>query len=126
MISDINKAIVENIKTHPPQSSKEIYDSLGLEIGYATLKRALNQLLSEKLIATKGKGKGTKYEISLIYELLYPVNVENYFKKEQDERQIKDSFNQSLITDLLRDANLFTGEEYAHLQTLHAKFKANV
>ena len=126
MTSDINKDIVEYIKNHPLQSSKEIYDSLGLGIGYATIKRALNQLLSEKLIATKGKGKGTKYVISLTYELLYPVNVDNYFKKEQDERQIKDNFNLSLITDILRDANLFTGEEHAHLQTLHTKFKENV
>lgn len=126
MTSDINKDIVEHIKNHPLQSSKEIYDSLGLEMGYATIKRALTQLLSEKLIATKGKGKGTKYLVSSTYELLYPVDVENYFKKEQDERQIKDSFNLSLITDILRAANLFTGGEQALLQSLHTKFKKNI
>jgi Fic family protein len=126
MTPGINKNIVEYIKNHPLQSSKEIYDSLELEIGYATIKRALNQLLSEKLIATKGKGKGTKYVISSTYELLYPVDVENYFKKEQDERQIKDSFNLSLITDILGDAHLFTEVEHVHLQALHKKFKENV
>ena len=74
----------------------------GIGIGYATIKRILNQLLSEKLIITKGKGKGTKYVISPAYQLFYPVDVETYFKKEQDERQIKDSFNLSLITNILR------------------------
>jgi Fic family protein len=99
---------------------------VGLEIGYATIKRTLNHLLSEKLITTKGKGKGTKYIISPAYELLYSVDVESYFKKEQDERQIKDSFNLSLITDILRAANLFTKGEQALLLSLHTKFKENI
>ena len=92
MTPNIDKPILEYIKNYPLRSSKEIYDSVGLEIGYATIKRTLNHLLSEKLITTKGKGKGTKYIISPAYELLYSVDVESYFKKEQDERQIKDKF----------------------------------
>lgn len=126
MASIVNTAILEYIKKHPLQSSKEIYDSLEFEIGYATIKRVLNQLLSEKLIITKGKGKGTKYLISPEYELLHSVNIESYFEKEQDERQIKDNFNLLLITDVLRNANLFTGEENEHLQYLHVKFKHNI
>lgn len=126
MAPDINKNIVDYIKVHPLQSSKDIYDSMGPEIGYATFKRTLNQLLSEQLITTKGKGKGTKYIISPTYELLYSVDVESYFEKEQDQRQIRDSFNLLLITDVLRDADLFTEREQVHLQTLHAKFKENI
>lgn len=126
MTPNLNKPILEYIKNYPLRSSKEIYDSLGLEIGYATIKRTLNQLLSEKLITTKGKGKGTKYIISPAYELLYSVDVKSYFTKEQDERQIKDSFNLSLITDILRAANLFTEGEQALLLSLHTKFKENI
>jgi len=126
MTPNINKNIIEFIKSHPLRSSKEIYDSLDLEIGYSTIKRILIQLQSEKLIATKGKGKATKYVISPAYELLHPVDVDNYFKKEQDERQIRDSFNLLLITDIIRDANLFTVKEHAHLLTLHARFKGNI
>ena len=96
MASLLNTAILEYIKKHPLQSSKEIYDGLELEIGYATIKRALNQLLSEKLIITKGKGKGTKYLISPEYEILHSVNIESYFEKQQDERQIKGNFNLSI------------------------------
>lgn len=126
MASNIEKDIIEFIKLHPLQSSKEIYDGLNLKIGYATAKRVLNQLLSEQLITTKGKGKGTKYVISPAYELLYPVDVKSYFEKEQDERQIKDSFNLSLIGGVLHEAHLFTEKEYVRLDALHEKFKKNI
>jgi Fic family protein len=126
MLSIIEKDIIEFIKLHPLPSSKEIYDGLDLKIGYATAKRILSQLLSKKLITTKGKGKGTKYVISSAYELLYPVDVKSYFEREQDERQIKDSFNLSLISDVLRDAHLFTEKEHVRLDALHERFKKNI
>jgi Fic family protein len=126
MTTKITQSLIEYIKNHPLQSSREIYDNLGLEVGYATIKRVLNQLLSEKLISTKGKGKATKYVISPAYELLHSVNVESYFGKEQDERPVKDSFNQSLINEVLRDANLFTEAELAQLKALQTKFKENI
>lgn len=126
MTTEITQSLIEYIKNHPLQSSKEIYDNLGLEIGYATIKRILNQLLSEKLISTKGKGKATKYVISPAYELLYSVNVESYFEKEQDERLVKDSFNLTLINEVLQNANLFTEAEKTQLTVLQAKFKENI
>lgn len=126
MTTEITQSVIEYIKNHPLQSSKEIYDNLGLEIGYATIKRILNQLISEKLISTKGKGKATKYVISPAYELLHSVDVESYFEKEQDERPVKDSFNQSLINEVLRNANLFTEAEKAQLKVLQTKFKENI
>jgi Fic family protein len=126
MATEITQSVIEYIKKHPLQSSKEIYVNLGLKIGYATIKRILNQLLSEKLISTKGKGKATKYVISPAYELLHSVSVESYFEKEQDERPVKDSFNQSLINEVLRNANLFTEAEKAQLKVLQNKFKENI
>lgn len=116
---DINKIVINYISSHPLQSSREIYNGLALKLGYATLKRLLNQLLSENLVTAKGKGKGTKYVISSTYELLHPIDVESYFAKEQDERTIKDGFNFSLTTDTLRNAHVFTEAEHTHLQSLH-------
>lgn len=126
MTMEITQSIIDYIKNHPLQSSKEIYDNLGVDVGYATIKRVLNQLLSEKLISTKGKGKATRYVISPAYELLHSVNVESYFKKEQDERPVKDGFNLSLINDVLRNTNLFTEVEQAKLKVLQTKFKENI
>jgi Fic family protein len=126
MTIDVQNSITEYIKNHPAQSSKEIYDGLRLEVAYATIKRILNELLAENLITTKGKGRATKYEISPTYELTFPVNIAQYFKKEQDERLIKGNFNLSLITDVLWNAILFTEAEQKHLQTLHKKFKEHI
>jgi Fic family protein len=126
MATDTTKNVVEYIKNHPLQSSREIHENLGLEIGYATMKRILFQLLSEKLIHTTGKGKATKYIISPVYELLQPVDVKSYFEKEQDEREIKEVFNLLLINNVLRNADLFNGTEREHLKALHTKFKKNI
>jgi Fic family protein len=123
---DIKKVVIEFIVNHPLVSSKEIYDNIGLDVGYATVKRVLNQLLSEKLIVTKGKGKATKYLISQAYELLHFIEVKQYFEKEQDDRQIKEQFNLLLMPTVLRAANLFSEEENTHLFALHERFKKNI
>ncbi len=125
-MEQINELVTAFIIQHPLQSSKEIYDSLGLDVGYATVKRVLNQLLAEKLITTKGKGKATRYLISPTYRLLHPVNVKAYFEKEQDDRQIKEYFDLSLMADVLWDADLFSEEEQTRLQALYARFKENI
>lgn len=126
MPAEINQAILEYIQNHPLQSSREIFDQLNPTIGYATLKRILNQLLAEQLIRTEGKGKATKYIISQAYELLHPVNVDTYFKKEQDERPVKYSYHPALITELLWNTDLFSPAEKAKLTRLQAKFKDNI
>jgi Fic family protein len=107
-------------------SSKEIYDGLNLKIGYATVKRILHKLISEELITTKGNGKGTKYAISPSYELLYPIDVEKYFAKEQDERQVIGGFSLRLIIDILPNIKLFTKEQQDHLNALHSKYLKNI
>jgi Fic family protein len=58
--------------------------------------------------------------------LLTPIDVELYFKLEQDERTINEGFNLLLINDILRKADLFTEAERQHLQVFHAKFKKNI
>jgi len=126
MILETEKRVLVFVNDHPRQSSKEIYDGLKQQIGYATVKRVLRELISEGLIITEGNGKATKYAISSSYELLYPVDVEAYFEKEQDEREIKSDFSPLLITHVLREARLFTEDELGHLRTLHAKFKVNI
>jgi Fic family protein len=125
-LEQINELVTAFIKQHPLQSSKEIYDNLGLAVGYATVKRVLNQLLAEKLITTKGKGKATRYLVSPTYRLLHPVNVKAYFEKEQDDRQIKEYFDLSLMADVLWDADLFSEEEQTRLHALYARFKENI
>jgi len=121
-----SEEIIEFIKENPSLSSKQIHDGLKSEYGYATVKRILTKLISENLVQTIGQGRGTKYIIGPTYELFNPVDVELYFKREIDERKIKDSFNLDLISDVLSGIKLFTESEYQHLLTLQNKFKENI
>jgi fido (protein-threonine AMPylation protein) len=123
--SRLGGAIVDYIMNHPHCSSKQIHEGIGQEWGYATVKRSIQVLLSDKLIVALGKGKGTEYEISLSYELLIPIDPDKYFQKEIDEREIKTDFNLSLISDQLKGISLFTEQEHAFLDQFQSMFKKN-
>ncbi len=126
MLNDKKKKILEFVKENTLFSSKEIYNGIASEIGYSTVKRILSQLISENLIIPVGKGKARKYAISPTYELFYPIDIKLYFEKEIDERVIKDSFNLSLINDVLSKIKLFTADELQNLTNLQKQFKANI
>lgn len=126
MLNDNKRLILEFVKANPSFSSREIYDGLSLGLGYATVKRILSNLISDQLVSTTGKGKGTKYIISPSYELFYPINPEVYFKKEIDEREIKDIFNLSLITGVLDKVSLFSEDESKHLKQLQSQYSKNI
>lgn len=125
-MTEIHASILKFIKDHPFSSSKSIHDELDIRVGYATVKRVLTRLVADNLIAIEGKGKGTKYFLSPFYELLRPIDIDEYFKKEQDERLINSGFNFSLINDILNKTNLFNTQEQRHLETLHEKFRNNI
>lgn len=126
MLNDKSKGILEFVKNNPCVSSKEIHKGLISKLSYATVKRILTKLISDDLISTTGKGKGTKYLIAPAYELFYPINAEEYFKKEIDERPIKDSFNLSLIRDVLSKVKLFTDYELENLNNLQKTYEENI
>ncbi len=126
MANDKSKNILEFVKENPSLSSKGIHNGLESDIGYATVKRVLNKLISDNLVISIGKGRGTKYIIGPAYELYYPIDVEVYFEKEIDEREIKDSFNFSLIKDVLSQVMLFTEDELLHLTYLQKIYKENI
>lgn len=52
--------------------------------------------------------------------------MEEYFKKEVDDRIINKSFNFDLIKGILSDAQLFTENELKHLIVLQETFKTNI
>ena len=125
LLSDKADLIISYIKQHPVSSSKEIYDALGLEVSHATFKRGLQGLVSENLITASGKLKGTKYEISQTYDILRTLDVEEYFKKEIDERVILKGFNYTLINETLTKVSLFSKTELEHLNDLQKQYTKN-
>ncbi|MCF6182308.1 Fic family protein [Lutibacter sp.] len=126
MLDFKSKKTLEFVKLNPSISSKEVFDGLDIEIGYATVKRILSKLIEKNLISITGKGKGRKYLISSTYNLFYPVDLNNYFEKEIDERKILDSFNFDLLKNTLNKVNIFTTEELKMLQKLQKKYKENI
>lgn len=126
---DISSLILDFIKRHPLCSSKEIHEGIESDIdrpGYATIKRTMQQLISENLVVVSGRGKSTKYEISPAYELIRPISVEEYFQKEIDEREIKEHFNHSLFRETLNKAALFKEGELKQLTNLQNQYRENI
>jgi len=117
--------IIEFIKENPNLSSKGIHEGLKSGVGYATVKRVISRLVSDNLVQKQGNGKASKYVISPVYDLFYPIDIDSYFQKEVDDRSIKDGFNFTLIRDVLGHAHLFTEDELKHLEALQEIFKAN-
>lgn len=118
--------IIEFLKSNDKSSSKEIFDNLGLDLSYATLKRFLNKLKEENKLETIGQGKGTKYVLSASYELLESIDLDKYYAKEIDERKIKESFNLSIITETLSKHSVFTKTELEKLDSLQKKYESNI
>jgi prophage maintenance system killer protein len=126
MFSDKNQKILEFIKSNPLCSSKEIHNALGSEVGYSTVKRILNLLITDNIILPEGNGKARKYTVSPGFELFSPIDMNLYFEKEIDERKIKEYYNPELISNILSKVNLFSDEEIIKLERLQNKFKKNI
>ncbi|MFK8060772.1 MAG: Fic family protein [Polaribacter sp.] len=126
MITNREQQIIDFIKKTQKCSSKEIFENVDISISYATLKRILLSLKSSNYLATRGKGKGTKYLISPAFELIQPIDIDKYYEKEIDEREIIGSFNTSIITDVLKNNNAFTENEIEKLTFLQKQYTFNI
>jgi predicted HTH transcriptional regulator len=74
--------ILEYLKNKPDSSSKEIFEGVGGVISYATVKRQLVHLLKDNYILQQGNAKNTRYSLSAIYNLFYPVDLNEYYSRE--------------------------------------------
>lgn len=117
--------ILKFIQTHASCSSGEIHKEFAHSISYATVKRILSQLLTAKYIITEGKGKGTRYFISASYGILYPIDIDSYYEKEIDERQIKEEFNLDIF-ELLDKSEILTESELSKLTDLQERYTENI
>lgn len=126
MTEKYKQQILDYLLKHPSSSSKELFESVDSGLSYSTFKRYLTTLLSDNLITSTGNKNATRYQVSPAYEVLYPIDVNLYFEKEQDERQIKQQFNLSLMTTTLNNVSLFTSDELSHLDDLQQTFRDNI
>ncbi len=123
---DYKNLIIEYLKKNPNSSSKEIFEGIGRQKSLATVKRLLSKLILENLIVLVGKGKSTRYYLSPEYKLFEPIDIEKYYEKEIDEREIIENFNFLIISDILPKTNLFTEKEIKKLNELQETFTKNI
>ncbi|MEI6139169.1 MAG: Fic family protein [Mariniphaga sp.] len=116
--------ILNFIQSHANCSSGEIHKEFTGSISYATVKRIISQLLTEKFILALGKGKGTRYLVSPSFKLLYPIDIDSYYQKEIDDRAIIDDFNLSIF-ELLEKSEILTEKELSELSDLQLKHMEN-
>jgi len=125
-IDKINTKIIELIINNSGMPSSEIHQKMDLDVGLITIKRRLSKCIELGFLKTEGIGRATKYFIHPNYKFLYPFNVDKYFKKEIDERGIKNGFNHFLITDILPEIELFSKNEQEKLSLLQKNYEQNI
>ncbi len=118
--------IIDFIERVGQVSSTEIFEKVDIPDSLATIKRILSKLISENYISTIGKGRGTKYTLSPIYKVIKPINVDEYYEEDIDDREIKENFNFSLVNDILENNTILTDDELLKLTALQETFSKNI
>lgn len=117
--------IVQFVMNNNGCSSSEIQAAFESNYSLATIKRILQQLMADHVIEKTGSAKNTRYHIPVSYKLLHTVNIDEYYRKDIDERQINNRFNFSLIRDILPQMDVFTKKEMEFLEQTRARFTKN-
>ena len=118
----MKQLVLDYIKEHPGRSSKEITEAMEGKISLATVKRFINELTGNFYIYAEGKARATRYYVSPLFA---PIDMNEYYSKEVDERKVQTGYNFELIPNVLNKVNLFTEQEMTELSSLQDKFAKN-
>lgn len=118
--------ILQYLHYHPGSSRSEIEAGMGLTESPATVKRMLAALADGRDIIVSGQGRATRYSVSPQAQVTMELNINTYFQKETDEREVQTSFNFALINDILPQVELFSEEEKLRLDALQTQFTCNL
>ena len=118
--------ILQYLHYHPGSSRSEIEAGMNLTESPATVKRILASLVENGFALVSGQGRATRYSVSPQAHVTMELNIDTYFQKETDEREVQTSFNFDLINETLPKVELFTAEEKERLNALQAQFTRNL
>lgn len=118
--------ILQYLHYHPGSSRSEIEAGMNLTESPATVKRILSSLVENGSALVSGQGRATRYSVSPQAQVTMELNIDTYFQKETDEREVQTSFNFDLINETLPKVELFTAEEKERLSALQAQFTRNL
>lgn len=118
--------ILQFIRKNSGCSSTAVHENISEKVSIASVKRSLSKLLDMRCIETIGKGKATKYFISNSFLLNQPIDMDAYYTKEVDEREIKQNFNFELLDILGQTVDLFSPSELDKIKELQEKYLGNI
>lgn len=84
-----------------------------------TVNRDLNQLIELNFISLKGAGRNSYYQLSDIYQIQRPIDIDEYFSKDIDQREINERFDFEIFSNL---KNVFTDKEKDFLNDLNNQY----
>lgn len=121
-----NSEILQYLHYHPASSRSEIIAGMGLKESPATVKRTLAALVESKAASVTGQGRATRYSVTPQAQVTMVLDIDTYFEKETDDREVQTGFNFDLINEILPQVELFTVEEKKQLADLQAQFARNL
>lgn len=122
----LTSEILQFLRFNPNSSRAEISNGLQNPPSDSTLKRLIAEAITNNQILKTGKGKNVRYSLTPQAFLIAEVDLDTYFEKDIDQRQIQTSFNFQLIPDLLSKTHLFTGEELETLNQAQQIFRGHL
>jgi len=118
------KEILSLFEWSKKESSGQLLDSLDSTISIATLKRDLTTLSDRGYIIRSGGNKDSEYSLTNFGLLHRSYNMGNYYLIPEIERRAMLAFNLDIFN-ILKQEQLFTGEELQKLDAATATFKNN-
>ena len=111
---------------HPDSAKAEIKAGMSLEMSDATIKRVLSKAVKDGMVLVTGKGRATKYRLTPQAHVTMDLNLDAYFDKDIDEREVQEGFNFELINDILPKVELFAPEELNILNSAQEQFRQHL
>jgi len=118
--------ILQYLHYNPGASRAEISDGLTPTVSPATLKRLLSDAVAKGNVEVTGGGRATRYKLTPQAHVTMELNLDTYFEKDIDERQVQKTFNFELINDIIPKVELFTEDELAQLDEAQAMFRKHL
>lgn len=125
-LNERQKTILAFIEANKEASISQIvqYIQQNFEnIARITISRDLEKILKSGLIEKHGAGRSVFYQTSAQYSILKEIDVEKYFAKDIDQREIKEKFNFDIFNIM---KNIFTETEKDKLARLNNIYQKKI
>lgn len=118
--------ILQYLHYNPLSKRTEIAGAVTTQMSDRTLKRIIADAVGKGYIEVIGKGPATKYRLTPQAHVTMPLDLDTYFERDIDRRQVQESFNFELLRGILPAVHLFNDDELAVLYEAQAGFRRHL